>query len=259
MNEYFKKVRANKPLVHCLTNYITANDCANILLALGASPIMAHHPAEVCEVTAKASALLCNFGATEYYEAMEKSCAIATKNNIPIIIDPVGVSGIEFRRDFFWKLANVSKISCVRGNASEIKALYTNSFTGAGVDAADKQQGEIQVDIEEACKGLSKSLNCIIIASGVEDILAAGDTVFHIKGGSARMKSITGAGCMSSAVIAAFLGCEGNGDIDSAEIVMKACELMNKCAEIAGSYCDKEGLGSQSFRLKLIDTVSVIS
>lgn len=266
MGNRISLIRNKRPLVHCLTNYVTVNDCANILLAVGASPIMAHHISEVCEVTSHADALLCNLGATEYYDAMKLSCDAATKQGIPIIVDPVGVSGIGFRREFFFELAAASKFSCIRGNASEIMALYLNTFTSAGVDAgsADANSG---ASLADTCIGLSKKFGCVVVASGACDIVADGDRVLKISGGSSRMKNITGAGCMSSAIVAGMLAATAGderfevvvaGD-ERFEAVVDACRLMNICAKQAADECDELNLGSQSFRIKLIDKVSLLT
>lgn len=97
--EIYEKIQQKRPIIHCITNAVTVNDCANILLAAGASPTMAHHPCEVEEITAGTAALICNFGAISDYEAMKTAGKRAHALGHPIVIDPVGVSGSSYRRE----------------------------------------------------------------------------------------------------------------------------------------------------------------
>ena len=136
--EIYEKIQQKRPIIHCITNAVTVNDCANILLAAGASPTMAHHPCEVEEITAGTAALICNFGAISDYEAMETAGKRAHALGHPIVIDPVGVSGSSYRRKKCLELMKIIHPTCIRGNYSEIQALLHNcgtlSVVGSGTD-----------------------------------------------------------------------------------------------------------------------------
>ena len=120
LREYLNKIKQIHPIVHCITNTITVNDCANMVLALGASPTMAHHTLEVEEITAGTNALVCNLGATECLEAMELAGEKAAALGHPIVLDPVGVAGSTFRRNKCMALMERVHPTCIRGNYSEI-------------------------------------------------------------------------------------------------------------------------------------------
>lgn len=163
--ELYNKIQEERPIIHCITNAVTVNDCANILLAAGASPTMAHHPLEVEEITAGTKALVCNFGAIADYEAMEKAGRVADELGHAIVIDPVGVSGSSYRREKCQTLIENIHPTCIRGNYSEIRALMEHCSTATGVDSGDKN-----LDIE-AMKQYAKQYHLIMIASG-EKILS---------------------------------------------------------------------------------------
>ena len=252
------------PIVHCITNHVTVNDVANILLAAGAAPIMAHHPMEVREVTSNCDALLLNFGAMEDFESMKISLATAKEKNIPIVIDPVGVGGISFRRERFFELLEIAKPTCVRGNASEIRALYEKSQTARGVDEAestddfsDSSEKLRQMDI--LVEKLAEQLGCIVVASGQTDIISDGNQIIHVTAGHEMLTKITGTGCMSSALVAAFLSVADEKDAqkDYLKAVESACLLMGKAGEVAALKTNNIKGGTMTFRQMLIDEISL--
>ncbi|MDD7403282.1 MAG: hydroxyethylthiazole kinase [Butyribacter sp.] len=261
--EYTNMVRKKSPVVHCITNIVTANDCANILLAAGALPTMAHHPMEVAEVASHCDALVCNLGATESLDAMKTAAIAAQKAGHPIVIDPVGTAGITFRRNYFWELTDAVKPSCVRGNFSEIKALVEGRNTSVGVDA-DKADillpdgstplaGTQISNADDIVRQLSQTLSCIVIASGATDIISDGNSVFHVTQGSSMMSKITGTGCMSSALLGAYLACSGN-----IKAAVSACTVMGFCGETAAKDTMRYRVGTMTFRAKLIDAISLL-
>ena len=211
-----------KPIIHCITNIITVNDCANVLHAIGAAPVMAHHPKEVEEVTMSASALVINLGATEDFEAMQIAIKAADQVNIPIVIDPVGAGGITFRRTMFRKLLAIASPSCIRGNMSEIKALYFDFNTTIGVDAISSNREENDAEIVRL---FARKMGCIVVASGQTDIISDGEKCIFIESGTKMLTHITGAGCMSSAMIGGYLGKSSASD-DRMEIIRQACQCM---------------------------------
>ena len=262
MKCYLEEIRKKRPLIHCITNMVTVNDCANLLLAAGASPTMAHHPAEVEEVTAGCDALVCNLGATESYMAMEKAVITSNQRFHPVVIDPAGAGGSGFRRDFFWHLLQTGQAACIRGNASEILALAENKTTVTGVDSEEYPKRLT----ETAAKELAARTGSIVIASGAWDIVTDGKTTFSVGNGDIWMTKITGSGCMSSALLGAYLASvsdimkQGRANAlrpDADGNVLAACAeasaVMGICGELAAEECRKSGKGSMSFRTGLVD------
>ena len=134
IRDYLERIRKERPVVQCITNIVTVNDCANALLAIGASPTMAHHPQEMEDFAALCDALVCNLGATESQESMVRAAALASAFDHPVVLDPVGCAGSRFRRQKAMEILESGRITCIRGNAAEIRALAEHCNTGRGVD-----------------------------------------------------------------------------------------------------------------------------
>ena len=251
--ELLERVRREKPLVHCITNAVTVNDCANILLAAGARPTMAHHRLEAAEITAGCDALVCNFGATEDYEAMFLAAGEAARFGHPIIADPVGAGGSTFRREKIRELFLQVPVTLIRGNASEMLAVFRNAKTVVGVDARKADGEDITGLAKQACE-FAKGNNCICVISGERDIITDGREVFYVKNGSPRMSGITGSGCMSTALLGAFLAKEVS--VASAAAVPF---VMGIAGEIAAEKCRRERKGTMSFKTYMIDEVSLLT
>lgn len=254
--KYLEAIRSKKPIVQCITNIVTANDCANILLAAGASATMAHHPLEMEEIQSGCQALVCNLGATESFDAMLYAGETALKLGHPIVIDPVGCGGSSFRRQFFFELAKHSAISCIRGNYGEILALSQDTQTVTGVDMPETMTGDMAKELTketvmEAAVALARRFRTKVVASGAIDLITDGNECFELAGGDALMSRITGAGCMSSALLGAYLSVE-----DSLESVKEACERMKKCGELAAEKTRKVDGGTMTFRMELINAIS---
>lgn len=249
-----EQIRKERPIVHCITNAVTVNDCANILLAAGASPTMAHHPLEVAEITEGAAALVCNFGAIADYEAMLAAGYRARERHHAIVVDPVGVSGSTYRRNQCSIYIKSVHPTCVRGNYSEIKALIEQRKTVTGVDASGEelQAADYETMIQQM-KGYAAREQLILIASGETDILTDGQTVYFCENGDPLMARITGAGCMSSAMLGAFLGIDA-----SLESAVACCSFMGIAGELAAERTQICGGGTMTFRDQLIDRVSLM-
>ncbi len=248
--DIIEKIRITPPIVHCITNPVTVNDCANALLAIGASPTMAHHVAEVAEITSGCQALVCNLGATDDYNAMLLAAKRASELSHPIVIDPVGVSGSTFRRDMLYQLLEKSHITCIRGNYSEIKALITNCNRGPGVDALKTDQAA-DLSFQEQMTNFAEKNKLILIASGEIDLITNGKKMTTISGGHKLMSKITGTGCMSSALLGAVLAVEPS--------INGACFLsafMKECGLLAATETIAAAGGTMTFRQKLIDIIS---
>lgn len=248
ITEIYNQIQEQRPIIHCITNAVTVNDCANILLAAGASPTMAHHPMEVEEITAGTKALVCNFGAIADYAAMEKAGKTADKLGHAIVIDPVGVSGSTYRREKCQELIEKIHPTCIRGNYSEIRALMLHRGTVTGVDSGDKT-----LDIA-AMKQYCRQYHVILAASGETDIITDGRDTYLCHNGDPKMAKITGSGCMSSVMLGAFLGMEAS--VCSAA----ACSaFVGIAGELAAGETDTRGGGTMTFRDLFIDEVSLMT
>ena len=240
-------IRRLRPIVHCITNHVTANDCANILLACGASPVMADAPEEAAEITAGAQALVLNLGtpSANSIEAMLKAGSMANQKGIPVLLDPVGAGASAFRRDAVRRLLSAVRLTAVRGNLAEIRCLSEVNGYAAGVDSdADNPEDALRY-----ANLLAKRLGTVITVSGGEDIVTDGKTVFRIANGSPVMRQITGAGCMLSALAGAFLAADA-----SAEGMAYAVCAMGIAGELAAARMTETD-GNASCRNYLIDAV----
>lgn len=250
----YEKIQREKPILHCITNAVTVNDCANILLAAGASPTMAHHPCEVEEITSGAAALVCNFGAIADYEAMELAGARAHALGHPIVIDPVGVSGSSYRRQKCLALIQKIHPTAIRGNYSEIQALMDNSSTITGVDAEKSALSTTEeADFIQRMKQYAGNERIFLIASGAEDLITDGVSVFACSNGDPMMAKITGSGCMSSVMLGAFLAAES-----SVESAVACCAFLGRCGELAAEETRQKKRGTMTFRQLMIDAVSLM-
>jgi hydroxyethylthiazole kinase len=237
-----QKNRETKPLIHCITNPIAMNQSANAVLALGARPIMAEHPLEVKEITATANALLLNFGNISdiRMEAMEKSLGVAGKNNIPTVLDIVGVACSKLRLNFFEKLVAGQNLTVIKGNYSEILAIIDTSYRASGIDAEKNLGQEI---VTRAAVEASEKYDCIVVATGPVDIIAYMGKVDTVEGGCNQMGTVTGTGCMLGAIIATFLAFD-----NSMDSVYKACQFFKDCGRKASTP-----KGSGTFMVNLMD------
>ncbi|WP_407380152.1 hydroxyethylthiazole kinase [Methanobrevibacter sp.] len=254
------KVKEKNPLTQCITNFVTVNDCANSILAIGASPIMADDPQEVAEIVNIADALVINIGTVrkEQIEAMIIGSKQANKTNTPIVIDPVGVGISEIRNSTTVDLIKNNDIAAIRGNITEIKTIsklfnvIDETNTAKGVDVCDDDiisEENIKANGEIIAKTAEK-LNTVILASGPIDILSDGKTTVAIYGGDEMMPLITGSGCMLSSIVG---GCVGAAD--SFDGTLLAILAMNKAGEKARAKVDENDLGTGSFRTFLIDAL----
>ena len=239
-------VEKRRPVVQCITNIVTVNDCANALLAIGGSPTMAHHPEEMADFAAVSDALVCNMGATESLDAM-MAAGMASKNGRPVVIDPVGCASSAFRRGKCLELIKAVQPSCIRGNAAEIKALATDHNTGRGVDDLEAETP----DAARSAMDLARKTGAIVVASGETDYIADGIRLYEVKGGTAWMSRVTGTGCMLSSLLGAFLAVE-----NSALSAAACCAMMNTCAEKALAETAGRQGGTGTFHICLMDALS---
>ena len=231
-------------LIHCITNPISMNQCANTILALGARPIMAEHPDEVMEITGTASSLLLNLGnITETrITSMRLSLKEANSIGIPVTLDAVGAACSSLRRNLVRLLLTIGKFTVIKGNYSEILALSDDTYKADGVDAKEGIDPEL---IADAALKLSEATGSIVVATGKTDIIASGGEITKVDGGAAQLSEVTGTGCMLGAVIATKLA-----EDNSVRSVIKSCGFFKKCGVLART--DK---GSGTFMVNLLDAV----
>lgn len=252
--EFVSDIREQRPVVHCITNIVTVNDCANVLLAVGASPTMAHAKEEVAEVTTGARALVLNLGATECFAAMLEAGKTACEKTHPVVFDPVGVAASSYRRGLAYRLLETVHPSCIRGNYSEIMALLEDTNTAAGVDECTDEHAAISEHMDRVVCEVAARYGCVVVASGAADIVSDGVKVKRIEGGSAMMRMITGAGCMSSCLLGAYLAV-GRSDFEAAVACM---EMIGEAAEAAEQKQKAMAGGSMTFHDAFIDKISLL-
>ncbi|PRR82357.1 hydroxyethylthiazole kinase [Clostridium vincentii] len=236
-----------KPLVHCITNYITANDCANAILAVGGSPAMADAIEEVEQMATQAQALVLNLGtiANELVDAMIKAGKAANKAGVPVVFDPVGVGATNYRKESTFRLLKEVKFSVIRGNMAEIKVLCGMESNSKGVDSVEDVKEDAAKDI---ARELAKKLNTVVAITGVIDYISDGERVITIRNGNEMLTRVTGTGCMTTALIGAYLG----GGSSPLHCAVAGVATMGMVGEIAFDNL-KENQGSGSFRVSLID------
>ncbi len=239
-----KTVREKTPLVQAVTNYVTINDCANILLCFGASPAMCEAKAEVEDFAGLISALYINIGTLneEQKEAAILAARKASDLNKPIVLDPVACGAIPRKMDVIKELLETAKISVIKGNTGEIKFLAGCAGKVRGVDSVDDGQGAV-----EACMSLARQYNTVVAATGETDIITDGERSCLIHNGTSMLTLITGAGCMAGALTAAAAGVSEDRFISSAAALM----AMSMAGEMAANSLEKALPGT--FRMRLFD------
>ena len=241
-------IRQKAPLVHNITNFVVMNNTANALLALGASPVMAHAPEEVAEMAAMASAVVLNMGTLSecWVEAMLLAGQSALEHNVPIVFDPVGLGATSYRNQTARRIFKQFTPSIIRGNASEIMALAAELFDTQqqiktkGVDSTTASDNAI-----ETAQTLAQQL------SGAEDFITDGKSVHSLKNGSPMMARVTGMGCTASAITGAFAGINS----DMLEAAAHAMAVMG----IAGELATLQSKGPGSLQVNFLDQLYTLT
>lgn len=250
-----QNVRKETPLVHHITNYVTVNDCANITLAIGGSPIMADDIGEVEEITGIASSLVLNMGTLNQrtVPSMIAAGKKANEKGIPVVFDPVGAGVSRLRNETAKKILSEVKVSVLRGNISEIKFISGLEAQTRGVDAS--RTDEVQTEsAKEIAKSLANRLDCVVAITGKTDIISDGKRIITIDNGHEKLSSITGTGCMCSSLIGAYVGANPNEIFEGTAV---AIMTMGIAGELAFGGAEK--LGNGNFRMAIHDEVSLMS
>lgn len=254
------QVREDAPRIHCITNYVTVHEVANMILAAGAAPIMADCPLEAEEITGISQALVLNLGTLNEsrLEAMKKAAAEAARRKHPIVLDPVGAGASAFRTNAALSLTGFLGAGVIRGNASEIRALARGCANSGGVDAEKSDRigpGNLE-NFLAAARRLNQMTGAAVVVTGETDLVVDRERCYLVGNGDPMMSRITGAGCMLDGVIAAFLAAAGKLGVSFGEAAALAAAAHGLCGEIAASRAKKESGGTASFGIYLIDAMS---
>lgn len=244
-------VKEKSPLIHHITNYVTVNDCANIVLAIGGSPVMADDLEEVAEMVGFASALVLNIGTlnARTIESMLVAGERAKELGVPVILDPVGVGATKLRTNTAEKLIRELKPTVIRGNMSEIKVLAGQNVAIKGVDSLADEHGGSAI-----AKKLASDLGCVIAITGETDVVSDGHQVCLLDNGHRILADVTGTGCMTSSLVGTF--CGATTDYFTASIA--GIISMGLAGEMAqASLHHGEGIGT--FRARLFDNIYRLS
>jgi len=240
-------IRKQAPVIHNITNYVVMASTANALLAIGASPVMAHAQEEVEEMVNIAQALVINIGTlSEHWVAsMSKAVSQALKKGIPVILDPVGAGATAYRTRTARELIESGQPTIIRGNASEIMALADDRSKTKGVDSAAASDAAI-----DTAQKLAQTHKCIVCISGATDYIIDSEKILKIKNGHPLMTKVTGLGCTASALCGAFAAVEALPFVATA----KAMAVMG----IAGEMAAAKSLTPGSLQINFLDVLYLL-
>ncbi len=230
----FELVRQKSPLVHNITNFVVMNNTANALLAIGASPVMAHAAEEVADMVQIASALVINIGtlSADWVDAMMIAGMAAKKRGIPVVLDPVGAGATPYRTEVCKLLIETVEPSIIRGNASEIMALVNDGISTKGVDSSDSSDNALQ-----SAKQLALKTGAVVVISGPTDYITNGVLTETVVNGHPLMARVTGMGCTATAITATFAAINSN----YMEAATHAMAVMSICGELAAAKAQGNG------------------
>ena len=255
MKRQFDLLRKTMPLIHNITNYVTVNDVANILLACGGSPIMSDEVEDVEDITSICNGLNINIGTLHKssIEGMLRAGKKANDLHHPILLDPVGAGASKFRTETALRLMQELNLAVIRGNISEIKTLALGSGTTKGVDA-DVSDAVTEENLEQAIefvKAFSKKTGTIIAVTGRIDLVTDGNRCYVIRNGRQEMGKITGTGCQLSGMMTAFITANPDEMLEAAAAAVCA---MGLAGEIGWSRM-QTGDGNATYRNRIIDAI----
>ena len=239
---YMAEVRSKVPLVHHITNYVTVNDCANICICAGGSPVMTDAAEDVPAMVSIASATVLNIGTLNdrTVESMMAAARIASVAKIPVILDPVGAGATEYRTRTAERIMSFGP-AVIKGNAGEIGVL---SGIGGDVKGVDSHGSK---DTAESTRLLAERMGCVVAATGEVDYVSDGKRTLKLSNGSALLGKVSGTGCMASSVVGCYAGACGA----SVESVAAAISAFNVAAESAEGQCRGPG----TFKPALLDAL----
>ena len=241
-------IRQKAPVIHNITNYVVMNNTANALLAIGASPVMAHAEEEVEEMVNIASALVINIGtlSKQWIYSMFKAIREAKKKGIPVILDPVGAGATSYRTWTARELINEESPAIIRGNASEIMALHDDKTKTKGVDSVASADNALAI-----AQKISEKYDCVVCVSGATDYIIKGRQIIKVGNGHPLMTKVTGLGCTATALCGAFAAVENN----YFTATVKAMAVMG----IAGEMAAEVAAGPGSMQMHFLDNLYCLS
>ena len=244
ISEILERIHQERPLIHNITNMVAMNDSANIILAVGALPIMAHAQEEVGEMVKAAGALVLNIGTLtpEQIESMIIAGRVANSLKIPVILDPVGAGATNLRTESALRLQEKIKINIVRGNFAEISILDGLKGNIKGVESIGTEKNSVEI----ACS-LARKYNQVAIITGKQDVVTDGKRVVEIDNGSPMLRTITATGCMATSLIASFAA------VDEDYLLASTGALV--CFGLAGERAAVKAQGPGSFKVNLFDEI----
>ena len=237
-----QKIRSTNPIIHNITNYVVMNQTANALLALGASPIMAHAPQELSEIIAQSNALVVNIGTLDsrWISSIKIACCAAKQAKIPVILDPVGSGFTKLRTNIARELLENNYIDIVRCNASEAASLVDEKTSTHGVESSI-----VSTDIAELGKKIASAYNIVLCVTSEKDLIINSKQIQIINNGHKIMSKVTGMGCIASSIVGAFAVCTDDHSLAS----LAAMAVMGICGEKAAARCQGPG----SFHAHFLD------
>ena len=239
------RVRAESPLVHNITNFVVMNTTANALLALGASPVMAHAEDEVEEMVGLARALVLNIGTLDdaWVGAMLLAGRAARRRGVPVVLDPVGAGATQYRTETARRLLAEVAPTIVRGNASEIRALGGGAGGTRGVDSVHETEAAL-----DAARSLAAAHGCVVSVSGAVDLVVAGDQIARVRNGVPLMTRVTGMGCTASALTGAFAAVAASPFVAAAHAMV--------VLGVAGELAAERAAGPGSLQVEILDALA---
>lgn len=250
------EVRNISPLIHNITNYVTVNDCANAVLAIGASPIMADDISEVADITSISKALVINIGTLNQriIESMLVAGLKANELNIPVVLDPVGAGASKLRNDTVDELLKKVRFTIIRGNLSEISYIAGLSVSTKGVDSAAEDANNDAVSV---AKKVAKEYNCIAAVTGAIDVITDGIQVAKLSNGNKLLSKVTGTGCMSSAITGSYAGVvTDENEYDYFDAAVAGIASMGIAGELAMKVSEE---GTGSYHIEIINALSKLN
>ncbi len=239
-------IRKNKPLILHLVNYVAMNDCANVTLALHASPIMTSYEDEIKEIVSKSDSLYINIGTPtrRIIDVIKQACKVANENKKPIILDPVGVGATKARTSFVHYLLKNYEIDVLKGNYGEICSVAGLNNAMKGVDSLEINEKIVL----RSCKEIAREYSICVVATGEKDfVVDKNENAYVVLNGHEMLSMLTGSGCMLGSVIACFLTTQ-----KPLNACLEGLVVFNVSAEIAAKHAN--GLGS--FKVRLLDEIS---
>ena len=245
---FMTAVRSKRPLVHHITNYVTVNDCANICICSGGSPVMTDAIEDVVDMVSVSGALVLNIGTLNrrINESMLKAGSAAKEAGVPVVLDPVGMGATPFRNETVKEIIRRVKPDVIKGNQGEMGVL-----SGIGGDVKGVDSHGASGDVSDVVRSVSRRFGCIAAATGEIDHVSDGDVVLRLSNGHPLLSAVSGTGCMVSSVVGCYIGANGV----SIGSVASAISAFNISAEFAG----RASKGPGTFKPALMDAMYNLS